>query len=51
MGLGIGDAFVGEPGIHLVIAPGPQPRREEPLTDQANLDFVLALLPARRRLN
>ena len=45
MRLGEGDAFVEEPGVHLVIAFEPQARREEPLPRQANLVLDLAFLP------
>jgi hypothetical protein len=47
--LGPGDAFVHEPGVQLVIALEPQPRREEALAHEADLVLDLALLPARRR--
>ena len=46
---GIGDALVQQPGVQLVVALHPQPRREEPLAHQADLVLDLALLPARRR--
>jgi len=49
MCLGVGDAFVGEPGVELVIVFEPQPRREEPLADEPDLVLDLTLLPARRR--
>src|SRR5262245_39470558 len=49
MGLGVGDAFVGEPGVELVVVFEPQPRREEALTDEPDLVLDLTLLPARRR--
>jgi hypothetical protein len=47
--LGPGDAFVHEPGVQLVVALEPQPRREEALTHESDLVLDLALLPARRR--
>jgi hypothetical protein len=46
--LGPGDAFVHEPGVQLVVALEPQPRREEALTHEPDLVLDLALLPARR---
>jgi len=49
MCLGVGDAFIKQPGVQLVQAFEPQPRREEAFTDQPNLVFDLALLPARGR--
>ena len=49
MRLGIGDAFIEQPGVHLVVALEPQPRREEPLADQTDLILDLTLLPARGR--
>ena len=49
MRLGPGDAFVHQPGVQLVVALDPQPRREEALADEADLVLDLALLPARRR--
>ena len=36
MRLRIGDAFVEKPGVELLIALHPKPRREEALTNQAN---------------
>ena len=45
--LGPGDAFVHEPGVQLVVALEPQPRREEALTHEPDLVLDLALLPAR----
>ena len=47
--LGVGDALVEQPGVQLVVALHPQPRREEPLADQPDLVLDLPLLPARRR--
>src|SRR5215216_460754 len=35
--LGVGNALVGEPGVHLVVIFEPQPRREEAFTDQPDL--------------
>ena len=49
MRLGIGDALVQQPGIQLVVALDPQPRREEALAHQPDLVLDLTLLPARRR--
>ena len=37
MRLGVGDAFVEQPGVQLVVGLEPQPRREEALADQPNL--------------
>ena len=48
MRLGPGDAFVHEPGVQLVVALEPQPRREEALTHEPDRVLDLALLPARR---
>ncbi|MEA2987739.1 MAG: hypothetical protein QOG83_450 [Alphaproteobacteria bacterium] len=47
MRLGVGDAFVEQPGIQFVKEP--QPWREEALAHEPNLVLDLALLPARRR--
>ena len=49
MRLGVGDALVEQPGVQLVKVLEPQPRREEPLTDQSDLVLDLTLLPARCR--
>src|SRR6516164_3195615 len=49
MRLGIGDTFVEEPSIQLVIVLEPQARREEALAYQADLVLDLALFPARGR--
>ena len=49
MRLGVGDAFVEQPGVQLVEVLEPQPRREEPLTDEPDLVLDLPLLPARCR--
>jgi hypothetical protein len=46
MCLGVGDPFVGEPGVELVIVFEPQPRREEPLADEPDLVLDLTLLLA-----
>ena len=42
-------AFVEQPGVQLVIALEPQPRREEAFANKADLVLDLTLLPARRR--
>ena len=47
--LGVDDALVGEPGIQLVVAFEPKPRREEALTHEPDLVLDLTLLPAGRR--
>src|SRR4249920_2248532 len=44
--LGVGDAFIEQPGVQLVIVFEPQPRREEAFTDQPDLVLDLPLLPA-----
>ena len=49
MRLGIGDALVEQPGVQLLVALHPQPRREEALAHQPDLVLDLPLLPARRR--
>jgi hypothetical protein len=49
MRLGVGSALVEQPGVQLVVALGPDARREEALAHQADLVLDLALLPARRR--
>jgi len=49
MGLGVGDALIEQPGVHLLIGLEPQSGREEPLADEPNLVLDLPLLPARRR--
>ena len=46
MRLGVGDAFIQQPGVQLVIVFEPQPRREEAFTDQPDLILDLPLLPA-----
>ena len=43
--LGVDDALVGEPGIQLVVAFEPKPRREEALTYEPDLVLDLTLLP------
>ena len=47
---GAGHARVQQPGVQLLEAPHPQPRREEPLADEADLVLDLALRPAGRRV-
>ena len=49
MRLGVGDTFVDQPGVQLVVALEPQARGEEALAHQADLVLDLALLPARGR--
>src|SRR3954453_17433597 len=49
MRLGVGDAFIEKPGIQLVKALEPQPRREEALAHERDLVLDLTLLPARCR--
>jgi hypothetical protein len=49
MHLGVGDAFIEQPGIQLVKILEPQPRREEALADEPDLVLDLTLLPARCR--
>ena len=49
MRLGVGNAFVEQPGVQLVQVFEPQPRREEAFPDQPDLVLDLALLPARGR--
>ena len=49
MNLGVGDAFIEQPGVHLVVGLEPQPWREEALTNEPNLVLDLTLLPARCR--
>jgi len=44
--LGVGDAFIEQPGVQLIIVFEPQPRREEAFPDQPNLVLDLPLLPA-----
>src|SRR5262249_7888133 len=49
MRLGIGNALIDQPTIHLLVSPEPQPRREEALAHQPHLVLHLPLLPARSR--
>ena len=49
MRLGVGDAFVGQPGVQLVVGFDPKPRREETFAHQTDLVLDLPLLPARSR--
>src|SRR5207253_10548646 len=49
MRLGVGDAFIGEPGVELFVVFEPQPRRKEAFPDEPDLVLDLTLLPARRR--
>src|SRR5271157_57965 len=49
MRLGVGDAFIEQPSVHLVVGLEPQPWREEALTDEPDLVLDLTLLPARCR--
>jgi hypothetical protein len=46
VGLGVCNALVEQPGVQFVKVPEPQPRREEALTDEADLVLDLPLLPA-----
>jgi hypothetical protein len=46
MRLGVGNAPVRQPGVHLLVALEPQPRREEALADDPDLVLDLTLLPA-----
>src|SRR5271156_3141767 len=41
----VSDAFIEQPSVHLVVVLEPQPRREEPLTDEPDLVLDLTLLP------
>jgi hypothetical protein len=47
--LGPGDAALQKPGVQLFVAPHPDPWREEPLPDRADLVLHLAFLPPRGR--
>jgi hypothetical protein len=47
MRLGVGDAFIEQPGIQFLQASASQARREEALAHQADLVLDLAFLPAR----
>ena len=49
MRLGVGNAFIEQPGVQLVERLESQPRGEEPFADQSDLVLDLTLLPARRR--
>src|SRR5467141_3375731 len=49
MRLGVGNAFIEQPGVQFVKVLEPQPRREEPLTDEPDLVLDLSLLPAGSR--
>src|SRR5258707_2238462 len=49
MRLGVGDAFIEQPSVHLVVGLEPQSWREEALTDEPDLVLDLTLLPARCR--
>ena len=49
MGLGVGDALIEQPGVQLIEALEPQPRREEAFTHQPDLVLDLPLLPAGSR--
>src|SRR5829696_167050 len=49
MRFGVGNAAIGEPGIHLVEALEPQSWREEALADKPDLVLDLTLLPPRGR--
>jgi hypothetical protein len=46
MRLGVSDALIEHPGVQLVVALEPKPRREEPLAHQSDLVLHLSLLPA-----
>src|SRR5271167_606223 len=47
--LGVGDASVEQPGVQLLVARYPQPRREETLAHHPDLVLDLTLLPAGGR--
>src|SRR6266550_3171930 len=49
MHFGVGDAFIEQPSVHLVVGLEPQPWREEALTHEPDLVLDLTLLPARCR--
>jgi hypothetical protein len=49
MRFGVGDAFIEQPGVHLVIGLEPQSGRAEALTDESDLVLDLTLLLARCR--
>src|ERR1700712_3020513 len=46
---GVGNALIQQPGVQLLVALDPEPRREEPLADYADLVLDLPFLPARGR--
>ena len=47
MRLGVSDAFVGQPGVQLIIGFDPKARREETFAHETDLVLDLTLLPAR----
>jgi hypothetical protein len=49
MRLGISNALIDQPTIHLLVSAEPQPWREEALAHQSHLVLHLPLLPARPR--
>src|SRR5215471_4921648 len=49
MRFGVGDAFIEQPGVHLVIGLEPQPWCKEALTHEPDLVLDLTLLPTRGR--
>src|SRR5437870_13810087 len=49
MRLGVGNALIEQPGVHLVVSLEPQPWREEALAHEPDLVLDLTLLPARSR--
>ena len=49
MHLGVGNAFIEQPGVQFVEILEPQTRREESLADEPDLVLDLTLLPARCR--
>src|SRR6516162_3859402 len=49
MHLGVGDTFVGQPGVQLIVGFDPKPRREKTFPDQTDLVLDLTLLPTRGR--
>ena len=49
MRLGVGNAFIEQPGVQLVERLESQPRGEEPFADQSDLVLDLTLLPTRGR--
>jgi len=46
MYLGVGDAFVGQPGVQFVVGFDPETRREKTFADETDLVLDLTLLPA-----